>query len=216
MFKQHSMYVFMRWFDFNANPLKCELREYFHIPYDPISSVKRIYVFKYQNILMAWLEPWNSFYKFAKTCKLRGNKKSTFTNARTLDLFVFTWIQWQTHHTSEVLMHETKYWIGIFHSQKAKKLFLLHLIATLIPTVWDEWMNELINEWMMHLYSAFLCIAVHTKHFTIMWGGGGLLKPPPVCCIHLDDAMAATVQRRQCAHHTPATGGLNTLSTYFF
>ncbi len=28
-----------------------------------------------------------------------------------------------------------------------------------------------------------------------------------VCSIHLDDATAATGQRRQCAHHTPATGG---------
>ncbi len=25
----------------------------------------------------------------------------------------------------------------------------------------------------MHLYSAFLCIVVHPKHFTIIWGGGG-------------------------------------------
>ncbi len=25
--------------------------------------------------------------------------------------------------------------------------------------------------------------------------------------LHLDDATAATAQRRQCAHHTPATGG---------
>ncbi len=25
----------------------------------------------------------------------------------------------------------------------------------------------------MHLYSAFLCIVVHPKRFTIMWGGGG-------------------------------------------
>ncbi len=25
----------------------------------------------------------------------------------------------------------------------------------------------------MHIYSALLCIAVHPKHFTIMWGGGG-------------------------------------------
>ncbi len=29
-----------------------------------------------------------------------------------------------------------------------------------------------LNEWMMHLYSALLCIAVHPKRFTIMWGGG--------------------------------------------
>ncbi len=59
---------------------------------------------------------------------------------------------------------------------------------------------------MMHLYSVLLYIAVHQKHFTIMGEGGSLLNQPPVSSIHLDDAMAATVQRRQCAHHTPATG----------
>ncbi len=32
-------------------------------------------------------------------------------------------------------------------------------------------------------------------------------QPPPVCSIHLDNATAATGQRRLCAHHTPATGG---------
>ncbi len=37
-------------------------------------------------------------------------------------------------------------------------------------------------------------------------GGGVSPQPPPVCSIHLDDATAATGQRRQCAHHTPATG----------
>ncbi len=57
----------------------------------------------------------------------------------------------------------------------------------------------IVNEWMMHLYSA-LCIVVHPKHFTIM--GGVSPQPPPVCSIHLDDATAATGQRRQCAHHT--------------
>ncbi len=69
-------------------------------------------------------------------------------------------------------------------------------------------------EWMMHLYSALLCIFVHPKRFTIMCvcvcvcGGWGLSpQPPPVCSIHLDDAMAVTGQRCQCAHHTPATGG---------
>ncbi len=52
------------------------------------------------------------------------------------------------------------------------------------------------NEWMMHLYSTFLCIAVHPKNFTIMWWGGGVSpQPPPVCSIHLDDATAATGQR---------------------
>ncbi len=37
--------------------------------------------------------------------------------------------------------------------------------------------------------------------------GGVSPQPPPVCSIHLDDATAATEQRRQSAHHTPATGG---------
>ncbi len=59
---------------------------------------------------------------------------------------------------------------------------------------------------MRHLYSALLCMVVHPKRFTIMWGGVSP-QPPPVCSIHLDDATAATGQRRQCAHHTPATGG---------
>ncbi len=38
-------------------------------------------------------------------------------------------------------------------------------------------------------------------------GGGGQPQQPPVCSIHLNDATAATGQWRQCAHHTPATGG---------
>ncbi len=40
----------------------------------------------------------------------------------------------------------------------------------------------------MHLYSILLCIAVHPKHFTIMWWGGGGVSPqtPPVCSIHLE------------------------------
>ncbi len=37
--------------------------------------------------------------------------------------------------------------------------------------------------------------------------GGVSSQPQPVSSIHLDDATAATGQRRQCTHHTPATGG---------
>ncbi len=37
--------------------------------------------------------------------------------------------------------------------------------------------------------------------------GGVSPQPPPVCSIHSDDVTAATGQRRQCAHHTSATGG---------
>ncbi len=43
--------------------------------------------------------------------------------------------------------------------------------AVKFPDKWLLWMYE----WMMHLYSALLCIAVHPKCFTIMWGGGGSL-----------------------------------------
>ncbi len=64
-----------------------------------------------------------------------------------------------------------------------------------------EWINVWMNEWMMHLYSALLCIGVHPKRFTIMWGGGLFSS------IHLDDATAATEQLRQCVRHTPATVG---------
>ncbi len=67
------------------------------------------------------------------------------------------------------------------------------------------------NEWMVHLYIALLCIVVHPRRFTIMGGGGGgggvSPQPPAVCSIHLNNATAATVQRCQCAQHTPATGG---------
>ncbi len=57
----------------------------------------------------------------------------------------------------------------------------------------------------MHLYSSLLCIVVHLKHFPIVWRVSP--QPSPVCSTHLDDATAATRQRCQCAHHTPATGG---------
>ncbi len=56
-------------------------------------------------------------------------------------------------------------------------------------------MNEWMNEWMMHLNFALLCIVVHPKHFTIMCGVSP--QPPPVCSIHLGDVTAATGQRRQ-------------------
>ncbi len=55
---------------------------------------------------------------------------------------------------------------------------------------------------MMHLYSALMCIVVHPKRFTIMWGGGGvsLLNHHHTDHVHLDDATAATGQQHQCAH----------------
>ncbi len=59
-----------------------------------------------------------------------------------------------------------------------------------------------LNERMMHLYSALLYTQSALQSCGIVSP-----RPPPVCSIHLDDTMAATGQRHQCAHHTPATGG---------
>ncbi len=53
------------------------------------------------------------------------------------------------------------------------------------------------NEWFIYL--ALNCVLLYTQSASQSWGGGGSL--------HLDDATAATGQRRQYAHHTPATGG---------
>ncbi len=47
-------------------------------------------------------------------------------------------------------------------------------------------------------------VLLYTQALYNHMGGGGVT--PPVCSIHLDDAMAAIGQRRQCTHHTPATG----------
>ncbi len=73
----------------------------------------------------------------------------------------------------------TKIWIWIILNTnfnyilvtKIQKLFFEPIIWS-VSVTWlmnDEWMNE----WMMHLYSALMCIAVHPKHFIIMGGGGG-------------------------------------------
>ncbi len=64
-------------------------------------------------------------------------------------------------------------------------------------------MNEWINEWSIYI-ALLLCIAVHPKRFTVMRGS---LFNQHQCAASTDDTTAATGQRRQCAHHTPATGG---------
>ncbi len=60
------------------------------------------------------------------------------------------------------------------------------------------------NEWC--IYIALYCVLPYTQS-ALQSCGGVTPQPPPVCSIHLDDATAATGQRHQCAHHTPATGG---------
>ncbi len=62
-------------------------------------------------------------------------------------------------------------------------------------------MNEWMNEWC--IFIVYCC----TPKALYNHVGGVSPQPPPVCSINLDDATAATGQRRQYAHHTPATGG---------
>ncbi len=59
------------------------------------------------------------------------------------------------------------------------------------------------NNNLIHLYSAFLGTqsALHER--------GESPQPPPVYSIHLDDATAAIL--RQNTHHTPDTGGEETM-----
>ncbi len=45
-----------------------------------------------------------------------------------------------------------------------------HGVRNRLEISWLHCRYEWMNEWMMHLYSALLCIAVHPKRFTIMWG----------------------------------------------
>ncbi len=60
-------------------------------------------------------------------------------------------------------------------------------------------------EWC--IYIELYCALLYTQMLYNYVGGGVSPQPPPVCTIHLDDVTAATGQRHQCAHHTPATGG---------
>ncbi len=54
---------------------------------------------------------------------------------------------------------------------------------------------------MMYFYIALYCVLLYTQSALQLYGGGALLNH------HLDDVTAATGQRRQAGHQTPATGG---------
>ncbi len=105
-----------------------------------------------------------------------------------------------------------KFKMSLFSGWKCKISLFKHLLCSLCSIVnkhWLMWFESLLvlilNEWMMHLYSAF-CVLLYTQS-ALQSCRGVSPQPPPVCSIHLDDATAATGQRHQCAHHTPATGG---------
>ncbi len=59
---------------------------------------------------------------------------------------------------------------------------------------------------MNDAFIVLYCVLLYTQS-TLQSCGGVSPQPPSVCSIDLDDATAATGQWRQCAHHTPATGG---------
>ncbi len=82
------------------------------------------------------------------------------------------------------------------------------LLIIFVETVMLFFQDSLMNEWMYEwcIYIALYCVLLYTQSALQSYEGVSL-QPPPVCSIHLDDATAATGQRRQCAHHTPATGG---------
>ncbi len=64
----------------------------------------------------------------------------------------------------------------------------------------------IMNEWMMDFLCSALCIVVHPKHFTIMWGG---LSSTTTSVQHplgwYDGCHRITAHMR--SPHTPATGG---------
>ncbi len=60
-----------------------------------------------------------------------------------------------------------------------------------------KWMND--DEWS--IYIALYCVLLYTQS-ALQSCGGNLSSTTTSLRIHLDDVMAATGQRRQCAHHT--------------
>ncbi len=93
------------------------------------------------------------------------------------------------------------YIVSILENAVDRSAFLcIQKICILLYVHNIYWMNE----WC--IYIALYCVLLYTQS-ALQSCGGVSPQPPPVCSIHLDDATAATGQRRQSAHHTPATGG---------
>ncbi len=87
---------------------------------------------------------------------------------------------------------------SVSRSEKTcQSTWVLNLCCSSVFTRMNEWMNE----WIMHLYSALLCIAVHPKRFTIMWWGV-LLK-------HHQCAASTWIMRR-----LPQDNGASALTTH--
>ncbi len=114
-------------------------------------------------------------------------------------LFGKTVILWNYNYcyhfkiTSSILIYFKMWFISVMVKLHFHQSFLKSSMS-------HEWMNE----WS--IYIALYCVLLYTQS-ALQSCGGVSPQPPPVCSIHLDDATAATGQRHQCAHHTPATGG---------
>ncbi len=99
-------------------------------------------------------------------------------------------------------------WLGILHIDLQKAVWFErdYNIRTLMTIENGLFLTAkkkmLMNEWMMHLYSALLCIVVHPKRFTIVWGGGSLLN-------HHQCAASTWMMRR-----LPQDNGASVLTTH--
>ncbi len=99
----------------------------------------------------------------------------------------------------------------IWNNMSNYRIFIFGLTIPLNELVYFQqldWMN------MMHLCSALVCIVVHPKRFTIMWGGGGLSSTTtsvqhPLGWYNGCHMTTAPV-RPPHTSHTPATGGEET------
>ncbi len=96
-------------------------------------------------------------------------KGSSFTHSKPVWLSFFCW-------TQKMIFSRTDQTVLVtidFYCMVKKYWDVSRNILNVPQKKRKSWVNDriFIFEWMMHLYSALLCIAVHPKRFTIMWGG---------------------------------------------
>ncbi len=92
-------------------------------------------------------------------------------------------------------------------TRRILKFGMVHQNPELNPWsgLWSD-LKRAVNELCIYIALYVYCCTPKMLHNHV--GGGGLILNHHQCAASsLDDATAATGQWRQCAHHTPATGG---------
>ncbi len=102
-------------------------------------------------------------------------------------------------HTSSLPLWTVAPWLTLQITEHQNSQIQEQFSPQTISHLNNTWMNE----WMMHLYSALLCIVVYPKHFTIR----SLLNHHQCAASTWMMWRLPQKQQRQCARHTPATGG---------